>query len=200
MLVRDVMTCPVVTVHSGMRIKAAAVELTSRGFTALPVVDDGHLVGVVTEADLLRSRVSHDHRSPQLAMEVAAEPQPTTVGAAMTRDVVTTTPLTDVADLVALMIDRRLRSLPVLDGKRMVGIVTRRDVLATFTRADTSVAASVRRALETRGGMDRWNVAVNSGVVRITDRFDDESERSRARVLASGVPGVLGVEVVAADC
>ena len=98
-------------------MKTAAKELTNGGFTALPVVADGLLVGVVTEADLIRA-----HSVP-----------PTTVSAVMTTEVITTTPLTDVADLAALMISRRIRSVPVLNGKQLVGIVSRRDVLATIT-------------------------------------------------------------------
>lgn len=199
MLVRDVMTSPVFTVGPDTPIKTAVVELTSRGFTAMPVVDDGRLVGVITEADLVRDRVRHGSSSSSPAVEPPAARQPMTVGAVMTCDVQTSTPLTDVADLVAMMIDRRIRSVPVVSGDRLVGIVSRRDVLAVFARADVAIAAAVRGALQTSGGPERWTVEVNRGVVQIGDRLDDATERSSARALASDVPGVLDVEFVVID-
>jgi CBS domain-containing protein len=181
MLVRDVMTSPVITVGPDTPLKTAAKELTNGGFTALPVVANGLLVGVVTEADLVRA-----HTVP-----------PTIVGAVMTTEVITTTPLIDVADVVALMISKRIRSVLVLNGKRLVGIVSRRDVLATITDSDAAIAAVVRRTVETSGSPERWGIEVSHGVVRLRDHCDDDADRQNARTLVSAIPGVLDVEIVA---
>jgi CBS domain-containing protein len=199
MLVRDVMTTSVITVSPDTPVKVAAKELTMGGFTALPVVADGQLVGIVTEADLVRGHIRQGARSadPSTKREPAAPA--TTVGALMTSDVITTTPLTDVVALAALMINRRVRSVPVRNGKRLVGIVSRRDLLGTLTESDVVLAAVVRQTLEMGTGPERWGVEVRQGVVRISDYFDDEPERENARALVAAVPGVLHVEVVALD-
>ena len=197
MLVRDVMSQPVVSVEPQTPVRAAAAILTDRGFTALPVVDrDGELVGLVTEADLLRGRVHHDARSALLGEELDATPPPSTVGDVMAAEVFTTRPLADVADLVAQMRARGLRSVPVLgeDG-RVEGIVSRRDVLQTMTRADAAIAADVRHCLETYAGPGRWTVDVEDGVVTLGDAFTDVVERHAARVIAASVRGVVDVRV-----
>ncbi|MHA6783105.1 CBS domain-containing protein [Pseudonocardia saturnea] len=104
---RDIMTRPVLTVPPGTPVRAVAALLSGRGFTALPVVDDaGDLIGIVTEADLLRDRLRHDPRSPLLSRELAAGGPPSRVSEVMTTDVVTAQTWTDVADLVAEMQDR----------------------------------------------------------------------------------------------
>lgn len=197
MLVHEVMSRPVVTVEPGTPVRAAAALLTGRGFTALPVVDDGLLVGIVTEADLVRDRLLHDIRSPKLTSELDRATPPQTVGEVMTTDVVTTTRATDVADLVAVMLDRRVRSVPVVDEcATVLGIVSRRDVLSLLTRADQAVASAVRHRLETYSRPGRWDVSVHGGLVTIGDEHDDPAERHVAQTLASSVPGVLGVQVV----
>jgi CBS domain-containing protein len=199
MFVRDVMTRPVVTVEPGTPVKAAVSILTGRGFTLLPVIERDRLVGVVTEADLVRGRVHRDPRWSLLASEPASAAPPGTVEGVMARAVVTATPSGDVADLVEMMLDRHVRSVPVVDGQQLVGIVSRRDVLATFTRSDDALAAAVRCRLNNYGGPGRWEASVHGGVVEITDPFDDEAERHTVRVIASAVTGVLGVAVVPAS-
>jgi CBS domain-containing protein len=199
MLVRDIMTRPVVTVPPGTPVRAVAALLSGRGFTALPVVDDaGGLVGIVTEADLLRDRLRHDPRSPLLSRELDAGGPPSRVADVMTVDVVTARTWTDVADLVAEMQDRGIRSVPVVDAGQVVGIVSRRDVLGTLTRADAAIATDVRRRLENYAGPERWTVSVLGGVVTLTDPYTDPVERHTATVVAAAVRGVADVRVVPA--
>ncbi|MCW2717163.1 MAG: hypothetical protein JWR81_985 [Pseudonocardia sp.] len=196
MLVRDVMTRPVVTVGPDTPVRAAAAVLTGRGFTALPVVDtSGELVGIVTEADLLRDRLHHDARSPQLQDELTRT-VPMRVAAVMTTAVVTAVPWTDLADVAEEMRRLGIRSVPVVDGgEGLVGIVSRRDLVDTLTRADVAIAADVRHKLETYAGPGRWQVAVDSGRVTLGDRFGDPAEQHAASVIASSVRGVLDVQV-----
>ncbi len=124
----------------------------------MPVLDDiGDLVGIVTEADLLRDRLRHDARSPRLNHELAAAPAPATVGDVMTRDVFSARPFTDVADLADEMHRLGVRSVPVVEpGQALVGMVSRRDVLRTLGRADVAIADDVRRRLEVYAGPERW--------------------------------------------
>ena len=201
MLARDVMATPVVTVTADERVKRAAGLLASGGFTALPVVDaDGRLVGIVSEADLVRGRFPRDPRSLIIAARERPE-TPTaaaTVGEVMTTEVITARPGTDVVDLVTTMLAEHVRSVPVVeslpDGGRVVGIVTRRDLVRALARDDEAIAAAVRHRLEAYGGCDRWTVAVRDGQVRIGDALDDATDRHVAVVLAESVPGVVSAE------
>jgi len=201
MQVRDVMSSPVVSVEPDVTAAAAACVLAAHRFTALPVVEDGDLVGIVTEIDLLHGRVHHDARSPLLAAELAAAAAPRTVRDVMTVDVLTATRTTDVADLVEAMRARRVRSVPVVAGgvrgRELVGIVTRRDVLAAIARDDEQLARDVRNRLEHYAVPGRWHVEVQDGIVTLGDPCEDETERHIAAVLAGSVRGVIGVRLAA---
>lgn len=204
MLARDVMTTPVTTVTVDTRVKQAAGLLASGGFTALPVVDaHGRLVGIVSEADLVRGRFPRDPRALITAQRDVGQ-RPTaaaTVGEVMTGDVVAATPTTDVVDLVTAMLAQHVRSVPVVDddpgGERVVGIVTRRDLVRALARDDDAIAAAVRHRLEAYGGCDRWTVTVHEGQVHIGDTHDDPTDQHVAVVLAQSVPGVISAEATA---
>jgi CBS domain-containing protein len=130
MKARDVMTSPVVTVSPAMSVPAVAALLESRGFTAAPVVDAaGQLVGIVSEADLVRSPVVPDW------WQVQREPDPT-VEQVMTSEPTTMRSGDDIADVAAVMLDARVRSIPIVDDGELVGIVTRRDVLRLVARRE----------------------------------------------------------------
>jgi len=130
MKARDVMTSPVITLSPDTPVPVAADLLCSHGFTAAPVVDaDGQLVGIATEADLVRSPVVPDwwliQREPDPTVEEVMNPAPATMR-----------PEDDLADVVALMLDSRIRSVPIVDDGELVGIVTRRDVLRAVARRE----------------------------------------------------------------
>jgi CBS domain-containing protein len=196
MRARDIMSTPVTAVRPGTPIKEAAALLAGGGFTALPVVDDGNaLIGIVTEADLVRDRVPRDPRSlrhpggADSADEVRVVT--TTVGEVMSTPVVAMGAGTDVAVLAKALLDAGQRSMPIVDGSRLVGIVTRRDIVRVIARDDTTIAADVRHRLEIYGGDRRWLVAVHDGIVTIGDQFDDATDRHVVTVLAESVPGVV---------
>ncbi|HKS47899.1 MAG TPA: CBS domain-containing protein [Amycolatopsis sp.] len=135
------MTSPVVTVTAGTPVKQAVKLLTSHGFTTLPVVDeDDFLVGVVTGADLLDEEPLPGPRIP-----VAGEgpqpsaPDPPTVGELMTRDVPTASGETPVPTLTRLLLETRVRAVPVVDAGRVTGIVTRRDLLRLIVGQDEAI-------------------------------------------------------------
>ncbi|HWD03238.1 MAG TPA: CBS domain-containing protein [Amycolatopsis sp.] len=194
MRARDLMSAPVVTVEPGAPAKEAAEVLSENGFTALPVVDDDErLVGIVTEADLIRGRIPADARTAHLRPEPPA-PVGATVAQVMTSPVTAMSAGTDVADLCQALVDAKIRAMPIVDGSRLVGIVTRGDVVRTLAREDSAIASDVRHRLEIYGGTDRWKVEVHDGLVRIVDRFDDKTDRHVATLLALAVPGVVGAE------
>lgn len=134
MRVRDVMTSPVITVRPDTPVQAAAALLASHGFTAAPVVGpDRRITGIITEADLVRGRVVPDGWTVEGLPEAA-------VGAVMTAQPVTAEPGDDLADLVAVMLDRGVRSVPVVEDGVLVGIVSRRDVLRCVARGELTGA------------------------------------------------------------
>ncbi|MEV0067964.1 CBS domain-containing protein [Amycolatopsis sp. NPDC050768] len=196
MRARDLMSAPVVTVHPWAPAKEAAEVLSEHGFTALPVVDDDErLIGIVTEADLIRGRIPADTRSAHLRPEPSA-PVDTTVEQVMSTPVTAMSSGTDVADLCQALVDAKIRAMPIVDGSRVVGIVTRGDVVRVLAREDAAIAVDVRHRLEIYGGTGRWKVEVHDGLVRIVDRYDDTTDRHVATLLALAVPGVVGAETV----
>ncbi|GAA1965277.1 CBS domain-containing protein [Amycolatopsis minnesotensis] len=196
MQAHDVMTSPVRTVTPETTVKDAASLLASHGFTALPVLDDTErLIGIVTEADLIRGRFPRDPRyhHGDAAMPAAA---PATVGEVMTTPAIGMGAGADVVDLASVMLTDGVRSLPIVDGSTVIGIVTRRDLLRTLARDDRTISADIRHQLAMYGAAGRWSVRVDDGVVAIGDEFDNETDRHVATVLAEAVPGVTAVHVV----
>ncbi|EIE99478.1 CBS domain-containing protein [Saccharomonospora glauca] len=193
MRAKDIMTSPVVTASPDDPVKRVTRLLTEHGFTALPVVDDAdQVVGIVTEADVMAGRVPRDarHRSGY-----SAEPPPGTVAEVMTPSPTCTQQSEDVADLVSTLLEGHHRAVPVLAGTKLVGIVTRSDVVRALSRDDADIARDVRRRLMIYGGPDRWSVTVEGGTVTIEDDHDDTTDRHVATVLAESVPGVVRATV-----
>jgi CBS-domain-containing membrane protein len=191
------MTSPVVTVRSGTPAKETAQLLVTQGFTALPVVDDDdRLLGIITEADLLRNRFLPD---PRLLIHDDApaptSPPASSVDEMMVADVVAAGPDTHVAAVSTLMVDRHLRSIPIVDDGRVVGIVTRRDLLRTIARDDDTIARDVRHQLDT-AGRRRWEIDVVDGVVTLQSAGADGTESHIATIIAGAQPGVVDVHVV----
>jgi CBS-domain-containing membrane protein len=198
MRARDVMSSPVVTVTTGTTVKQAAELLAGNGFTALPVLDDDEqLIGIVTEADLVHDRFPRDarYRSAHPDYHSAPSAPTATVGDVMTSPVIGMGAGTDVVDLVTVMLDDRLRSIPIVDGSTVVGIVTRRDLLRVLARDDNEIAADIRRRLANYGRASRWTVEVHDGAVDVTDEFNDATDRHIAAVIVESVPGVTCVRV-----
>lgn len=140
MKVRDVMSSPAITVPERTPLRAAAALLVAHGFTGAPVVGgEGQLVGVVTEADLVRGQVPPDGWT-------RADPPDLSVGDVMSPLPLVTRPDDDLADVVATMLDKHIRTLPVVDDGVLVGVLSRRDVLRCVARRElTSAAVAARR-------------------------------------------------------
>src|SRR4051794_26147830 len=136
MRAKDIMTTPVQTIRQDARIEKAAELLAARSVTALPVVDaDGALVGMISESDLLWHRVPSDPTAHAWRhLEDPPPRRPVTVHQAMSAHPVTATPDADVADVADLMLQHDVRSIPIVEGRGVVGIVSRRDILRTAVR------------------------------------------------------------------
>jgi CBS domain-containing protein len=194
----DIMSRPVVTVHPWTPIPEAAAALTERGVTALPVVDgDDQLVGMVSEGDLIWHRVPADPDAHLArAADAGVDDPPGTVADVMSTAVVTMPTAATAADLAQTMLDYDVHSVPIVDGRTVIGIVSRRDVLRTLVRRDDVIAVNVRHSLEEYcGHPGRWDVAVAAGVVTVTGPFIDDAERTVVRIIARSAAGVSTVEL-----
>jgi CBS domain-containing protein len=203
---RDVMTRQVVTVGPETSAKYAAEVRAEHGFAALPVVDDeDRLVGIVAEADVLRDRMPPD---PRLHLrrdgETPAAPPSLLVHGVMTRDVRSVEATADVADIARVFVDERLRSVPVVDHDRLVGIVSRRDLLRALVRPDEDIRHELLRLVEGyTGALDSWEVTLTDGLatIRRTRGVPEPTaavEERALSALARTVGGVVAVHVLPA--
>jgi CBS domain-containing protein len=196
MLVREAMTSPVVTIPRTATVRQAIRVLHEHNVTALPVVDEpGRLVGIVSEMDLLQGMFEHDPRSFVRPVATTAAPAPRLVEEVMTRDVETARPNTDAAVLAEMMMKTRIKSVPVLDGSTIVGIVSRRDLIAILARDDARIRDDVLAAIAEYGTEGaHWDVSVRDGVVELRGTMDEPAQQI-ADVLARTVPGVTRVSI-----
>ena len=198
MRARDIMTTSVQVVRQDAPVETAAELLAARQVTALPVIDaDGALVGMVSEGDLLWHRVPPDPTAHAWRhLQEPSRRRPGTVHQVMSARPVTATADTDVADIADLMLQHDVRSVPIVDGRAVVGIVSRRDILRAAVRDDDTLTGEVQHRLdEYASGPPRWTATVHRGVATVSGRFDNDVERTVVAVLARTVPGVSAVEL-----
>lgn len=208
---KDVMTRTVVTVSPDHSLRHAARIMLDRGISGVPVVDDdGRLVGIVTEGDLLRrSELAGPGLSSQQTetsdekARAYVKSHSWKIGDVMSSDLVEVDEETPVARVAALMAERGIKRVPVMKGRRLVGIVSRADLLRVLIAAKIDDAASgddaIRRSILARlredAGVEVNNLAltVAGGLVHLSGVVKSQSERDAARVVAEGVRGVKGV-------
>jgi CBS domain-containing protein len=188
---KDLMTAPVVTLRSDTHLKDVAAIFVRRGINAAPVVEDGHLVGIVSEADLIPLEAGSDRRFATLASERG--PLPRTVREVMTRSVFTVSRDTDASQAARLMLRHNLKSVPVVVGDRVVGMMSRRDLLRVIARSDQVIQAELARRVEEEADvLRRTGVDVRDGVVTFTGG-PGEPARAFLEALARTIPGVADV-------
>jgi CBS domain-containing protein len=186
------MTSPAVTVAASASIKAAARLLRDRNVAAAPVVDEaGALVGIVSEIDLLRGTLAPDPVAHLLPVPVDGDALPELVADVMTREVLVLLPHDDLHDAARAMRASGVRSLPVVDGSTVVGVVSRADLLRVLAREDDEIVRELRTVLAAELGPHVVvDVDVVGGVVALRCRAAD---LPAAVLVASRVPGVVHV-------
>lgn len=193
MLVREVMTAPALSVTSDAALDDVLRLMAEEKITALPVTDaEGTLVGVVSEIDLLRRAVVPDHRAHAIPVD-KSPPLPRTVGEIMTKSPRCTTEHADVADLVRLFTTSSFKSLPVIRDEKLIGVISRSDVIRALWRTDDELSADLHAVFH-EYGQDRWHISVSHGVVDITGT-GSARERDIASAIAHSVIGVRRVNV-----
>ncbi len=212
----DVMTARLITIRPTATVGEAARLMLQDGISGLPVVDAaGRLVGIVTEGDLLRRTETGTERHRPRWLEFLVGPgrlaeeyvrsHSRKVQEVMTSDVVTIGPETPLEEVVKLMERHRIKRLPVIEGDRLVGIVSRADLLHALAQlaptapSTTPSDAEIRRRLLAEIDREPWaprssvNAIVQDGVVHLHGAIADERERKALCVLAENIPGVKEV-------
>lgn len=187
------MSRPVITVTPETPLKEAAQLLVEHGISALPVLDArGGLAGIVSEADLLPMQARPDPRSQATPPAHTAGRMPRFVADVMTRHVLTVTADSQVSQAARTMLDAGIKRVPVMRGRRVVGIVSRRDLVRVIARQDDAVRTELAQRLNEAGVQGAGSaLAVRSGVASI--QLAGGPERRLAESVALSVPGVLEV-------
>ena len=190
MQVVDLMTTDVITVSSETGIRDAARLMFRNRVSGLPVTtSDGTLAGIITEADFLRLEVDRQEGASELG---------DTVGDVMSPGVVTTGPDTEIYDAAKMMTFQDIKRLPVVDDdSRLLGIISRADIVSVFTRPDDVIEDEIREDLIRRVlfiDPDQLNVTVTNGVVTFVGEVGTRNEARLLSELASRLDGVLHVE------
>lgn len=213
----DIMTGKPVTVRSDLPVLAAIRIMLGRGISGLPVIDeDGNLVGMITEGDLLRrTEMGTEKRRPdwlafftgtdRLAREYV-QSHSRNIADVMTRDVVSVSEDAPLEEIVELMIGRRIKRVPVLCGTKLVGIVTRANLLRLLgdlldVRAESGnddkairerIFAELSEQLWAR--VEGMRINVQNGDATLAGVITDEWVRDALRVAVENVPGVKSVK------
>ncbi len=195
MYVQELMTRTPVTVTEQTEADEAVDLLFRHHVSLLPVVDShGRIRGVVSEIDLIRDSVIADPRTRLIPPPEVRRPSVARVCDVMSSPAVSVHPTTDLAEVVRLMATARLKSLPVVDeGDRVVGLISRSDVIGVQARPDADLARDVSSCLAQMGHHD-WLVEVLKGVVDIQGP-GNELDRSLADLAGRSVAGVVSVNV-----
>jgi CBS domain-containing protein len=219
----DIMTTPVITVTPDTTVQDLAKLLSEKGISGVPVVEqDDRLVGIVSEGDLLHRAETGTERRLQRRRSWWLDSVATEAEAArdyvkahgrfvrdiMSRDVITVSDTTDLAEVAMVLETKLIKRVPVVRDGKVVGIISRANLvraLATTTSAPAIVAdaddRTIRERLLTELRGQRWaniwasDLMVRDRVVHIWVSEDQpESEKEALRIAAENIPGVRRVE------
>jgi CBS domain-containing protein len=216
MLAREAMTPNPIAVPATLPIEECARILLDKRISALPVVDaDGHVIGIVSEGDLMRRRENGTERRYSWWLELLSDPQTMArdfvkstshkVIDVMTKQVVSVSEDTPLAVIADILEKRRIKRVPVVKDGKLVGIVSRADLVRVLLArhaapaAGTASDADIRDHFLARLGEEPWgprsyvNIVVTDGAVELWGFAGSPDEARAIGLLAEGVPGVRGV-------
>lgn len=200
MLVRDVMTTDVVTARLDTPLKEVARLLVERRISGVPVIDAaGQIVGVVSESDFVaREARAGETRAGSVLGRLGSVLSPrssglsaTTAQGAMTSPPITIRPDRPVSEAAAVMVRHRINRLPVVANGRLVGIITRADIVRAFARSDAELLETIRHSLRAVDGLRV--VSVRDGIVTLAGTVKHESLARTAREMVERIEGVVAV-------
>jgi CBS domain-containing protein len=212
----DVMTRDVITVRRETSVTNAIRLMLENNVSGLPVLDNGKVIGILTEGDLLRRSETGTERHRPRWLEILMGPgrmageyvrsHGRKVEEIMTTDLVSVAGDTPLDEVVGLMERRRIKRVPVIEGEVLVGVVSRLDLLRALLcaieaqhsehRGDDDIREQIMAELANAAWVPRdgLSISVKDGVVDLNGVILDEKEREALRVVAENVPGVRSVE------
>jgi CBS domain-containing protein len=213
----DVMTRTVISADPDATVLHAARQMLQHHISGLPVVDNaGKLVGVLSEGDFLRRRETQTDRKRSRWLEFLMSPgkiaaeythsHGSRVAEVMTTEVHTASEDAPLEKIVELMEHRRIKRVPIMRGNKVVGIVTRSNLLhamVSLARTEPKTAnddATIREKLLAEMRKETWapiamtNVVVHAGVVELWGVIADERQREALKVAAENIAGVQAVK------
>jgi CBS domain-containing protein len=205
MKVKNLMTTDVLSIGPEASLKDVAAILADRRISGLPVVGArGEVLGVVSEADILVKEAGpHPSEGGLLARLLRADPETKwklearTAGEAMSSPAFTIGPERTVDEAAARMIERGVKRLPVVDDEgKLVGIVTRTDMIRAFVRPDADLLEEITEEVLARTlwiPPDRISVTVSRGEVTLAGTVDSKQDAELVRHFVGRVPGVVSV-------
>jgi CBS-domain-containing membrane protein len=190
MNVVDLMTTEVIAVSRDTGLREAARLMFRNRVSGLPITEpDGTLIGIITEADFLRLEVERQE---------GARDQVATVGEVMSIGVVTIRPEMEIYEAAKIMAVQEVKRLPVVDDdNRLLGVISRADIVSIFTRPDDVIEDEIREDLLRRVlfiDPDELGVRVTNGVVALSGEVGTRAEASMLEELTNRLDGVFGVE------
>ena len=204
MKVCDLMTSEVATVTPTMSLRDAAALLAAKGISGVPVLNTAsEVVGVLSEADIVVKAGGEVARNRLLGwllksdLDLDAKIRAETVEDAMTAPPVTISPKRPVHEAARLMVAENVNRLPVVDKGKLVGIVTRADIVRAFTRSDAELVDEIRGDILRRTfWLEPGRVTVNVGDGHVTLRSEVETETDQELLphFVARVPGVISVD------
>lgn len=207
MRVEDVMSHEITTVGPDTSLKEAARLLAGRRVSGMPVVDgDGAVVGVISEADVMAKERSQPREHASMLARLFQRPDPQEeeklearlVGEAMTSPAITIEPFWSVSAAAERMLDEEVNRLPVvsLDG-RLLGIITRADIVRAFARKDADIEREIREQLDLQqalaGDREPLDVRIAAGEVTLKGRVRRRMDAEALPQVIARVTGVVGV-------
>lgn len=197
--VKDVMTTQVVAVRRGATFKEMAATLRRCRVSAFPVVDEnGKVIGVVSEADMLAKEALAAHRTVDglLHHKEVRKAEGVTAGDLMTHPAVTVRPEDSVEHAARLMYSLRIKRLPVVNaGGGLVGLISRTDLLAVYDRPDEQIRAETEGLIlhEFLEDPRQFAVTVKDGVVTLEGSPETAALGHDIVGKVRHVPGVVAV-------
>jgi CBS domain-containing protein len=204
--VKELMSTEVVTVGPETSLKAVAKTLTDHRISGVPVVGEGrNVLGVVSEADILFKEKGADERTGGFfgwllleGVEAEAKLAARTAGEAMTSPPITIGPEREVYEAASRMTELGVNRLPVVDEQgKLLGIVTRTDLVRAFTRSDAEIAREVRE--DVLLGLfalapEHFELRVAHGEVTIRGYVETKADAEAIPRFVERIPGVVSVK------
>lgn len=204
MRVIDLMAVEVVSVRPDTSLKEAARVMVDLGISGLPVTaEDGSLRGIVTEGDYLRKELERGQLGAAPMLDAlfrkpGPEADAETVGEIMTTEVHTVGTDATLVEAARDMAEHGVKRLPVVDGDgKLVGVISRHDIVSAFTRPDEVIEDEIREDLIARllfldpASLD---VTVNNGVVRVAGELPAKSDARMLEAMVQRTDGVIRAE------